>query len=64
MKMRQVFLKRGNLRTTTWVPATFKLKRGTALIGGDGREWKVLVAYKTQLDNDEFPHGWKVGGLA
>jgi len=47
----------------TWVPAAFKPVRFMALRGADGRPWKVLNAYKVELDHGEINHGWKVGGL-
>ncbi len=67
MKMRQVELYRSpygeNLRTMTWVPTEFRPHRFMTLRGSDGRLWKVLNAYKVELDHGEINRGWKVGGL-
>lgn len=63
MKYRQVELCRSRLRTMTWVPASFRPRRFMTLRGADGRLWKVLNAYRLEIEHSEINHGWKVGGL-
>ena len=61
-RLRQAELTRGSIHLVTWLPAEI-CKRGATLEDHDGVRWTVKTAYTVELERDDIPHGWKVGGL-
>jgi hypothetical protein len=44
-----------------WVPA--ELARAGNLVDPEGVTWRVRKAFTVELEREDVPHGWKVGGL-
>jgi hypothetical protein len=62
VKLRQAELVRGKIHTVVWIPKEF-CKKDKKLIDKMGQEWQVLNAYGIEVEQEDVPHGWKVGGL-
>jgi len=63
--MKQVHLERNGSHQVAWVDNHPKLKKGNHLSFKEATKefWNILDVYQFEVEKQDIPHAWKVGGL-